>query len=99
MPIFDSDVVTAVLKHMNDDHNADNLLIARAFGHPDADSATMTGLDDLGGFWGYTVGGDSHELGVPWSGAIRERPEIRREIVVLYDAACAKLGVEPRPHA
>ena len=29
---------------------------------------------------------------------ITERPEIRREIVKVYDAACAKLGVEPRPH-
>ncbi|GAA3729897.1 hypothetical protein GCM10022239_03150 [Leifsonia bigeumensis] len=99
MPIFEADVVTAVLKHMNDDHNDDNLLIARAFGHPDADSATMTGLDGLGGFWGYTIGDDAHELGVPWSGPISARPEIRREIVVLYDAACARLGVEPRPHA
>jgi hypothetical protein len=35
---------------------------------------------------------------VPWSTEITERPEIRREIVVLYDAACAKLGIEPRPH-
>lgn len=99
MPTFESDVVTAVLAHMNDDHLDDNLLIARAFGHPDADSATMTGLDDLGGTWVYTIDGATHELGVPWSTRISERPEIRREIVVLYDAACARLGIEPRPHA
>jgi hypothetical protein len=98
MPIFDADVVTAVLKHMNGDHEDDNLLIARAFGHPDADSATMTGLDELGGFWNYTLEGEAHELGVPWAGPISERREIRREVVVLYDAACARLGVEPRPH-
>jgi hypothetical protein len=36
---------------------------------------------------------------VPWSGTITERSEIRREIVVLYDRACAKLGVTPRPHS
>lgn len=99
MPIFDADVVAAVLHHMNDDHLDDNLLIARAFGHPDADSAVMTGLDDLGGQWNYTVTGNDHELSVPWSTRITERPEIRREVVVLYDAACARLGVEPRPHA
>ncbi|MGO1919788.1 MAG: DUF2470 domain-containing protein, partial [Microbacterium sp.] len=29
--IFDSDVVAAILHHMNDDHVDDNLLIARAF--------------------------------------------------------------------
>ena len=32
------------------------------------------------------------------NGPISERPEIRREVVALYDAACAKLGVAPRPH-
>jgi hypothetical protein len=99
MPVFDSDVVNAVLKHMNGDHVDDNLLIARAFGHPDADSAIMTGLDELGGFWDYTVDGEAHELGVPWSHPISERPEIRREVVVIYDAACVRLGMTPRPHA
>ena len=33
---FDAGVVDAVLRHMNDDHLDDNLLIARAF-VPDAD--------------------------------------------------------------
>jgi hypothetical protein len=39
-------------------------------------------------------------LRVAWPGApISERPEVRREVVALYDAACAELGVDPRPHA
>jgi hypothetical protein len=84
---------------MNDDHRDDNLLIARAFGNPDATAATMTTLDNLGGTWVYTAGDAEHDLTVPWSGEISERPEIRREIVVLYDAACERLGLEPRPHA
>lgn len=94
MPTFSPDVVDAVLAHMNSDHNDDNLLIVRAFGHPDATTATMTTLDHLGGTW-------QHEAGlvtVPWSAEISERAEIRREIVTLYDTACARLGVEPRPH-
>ena len=33
------------------------------------------------------------------AGPITERPEVRREIVALYDEACRRLGVEPRPHA
>ncbi|MBR21586.1 MAG: DUF2470 domain-containing protein [Microcella pacifica] len=37
-------------------------------------------------------------LRVMWSAPISARPEIRREIVVLYDRACAALGVEPREH-
>jgi hypothetical protein len=98
MPIFHATVVDAVLAHMNDDHLDDNLLIARAFGHPDAAAATMTGLDETAGRWSYTVGDRAEELTVPWSTTISERHEIRREIVVLYDTACARLGIAPRPH-
>ena len=37
---------------------------------------------------------------MPWPGGpITERAEVRREIVALYDEACRRLGVEPRPHA
>lgn len=98
MPAFPPDVVAAVLAHMNGDHADDNLLIARAFGDPDAASATMVALDHAGGTWRFEAGGEERELTVPWSVEISERPEIRREIVVLYDAACARLGIEPRPH-
>lgn len=83
---------------MNSDHNDDNLLIARAFGDPDATSATMTTLDESGGTWSYTKGAAETDLVVPWSTTITERPEIRREIVVLYDAACERLGITPRAH-
>jgi hypothetical protein len=97
--VFSDDIVAAVMHHMNDDHAADNLLIARAFGNHDADTAHMVHLDGLAGYWVYTAG-DSPEqaLRVEWSQPISERAEIRREIVVLYDRACAILGVEPRPH-
>jgi len=98
VPTFTPDVIAAVLAHMNGDHPDDNLLIARAFGHPDASSATMIDLDETGGQWTYTVGGNSEALTVPWSTTISERAEIRREIVVLYDRACEKLGITPRPH-
>ena len=84
---------------MNSDHNDDNVLIARAFGDPDASSATMTTLDEAGGTWVYTTAAGETPLTVPWSAPISERPEIRREIVVLYDAACAKLGITPREHS
>ena len=100
---FDATVTAAVLHHMNDDHTDDNLLIARAFSAPgDAEvtDAVMTGFDGDGGTWRVTRGGTDADLVVPWPGGpITERPEVRREIVALYDAACARLGVEPRPHA
>lgn len=98
MPTFDSAVVDAVLAHMNGDHPDDNLLIARAFGNPEAETATMVGVDGSGGFWTYSVSDSPHDLTVPWSTQISERREIRREVVVLYDAACTKLGIQPRAH-
>ena len=99
MPAFPPDVDAAVLHHMNDDHLDDNLLIARAFGSKDAVSATMTALDHEGGTWSYQTADGEHTLTVPWPGGeIAERPEIRREVVRLYDDACARLGITPRPH-
>lgn len=99
---FDESVRGAVLSHMNDDHRDDNLLIARAFGpHDDVVSATMQGFDGDGGQWSaQTPDGAVIAFRVAWlGGPITERPEVRREIVALYDEACARLGVEPRPHA
>lgn len=97
---FDEAALAGVLGHMNRDHLDDNLLIARAFGDPDAVGATMTGFDGDGGDWDVaTTAGGTTALRVAWpGGAITERREVRREIVALYDAACHRLGVEPRPH-
>lgn len=101
--IFDTDVVTAVLRHMNGDHTDDNTLIAQAFGPASDEAVTeavMTSFDGDGGTWDVTRGGEVTVLRVPWPGGpIDERPAVRREVVALYDAACERLGVEPRPHA
>ena len=101
MTDFDSDVVSAVLAHMNGDHADDNLLIARAFGDRSAVRARMVGLDGRAGEWLYETDaspGVEHPLRVEWSAPIGARPEIRREVVALYDRACVALGVEPRAH-
>lgn len=98
---FDDDTLAGVLGHMNSDHTDDNVLIARAFGtDPAPAGATMTGFDGDGGDWIVTAAdGTATALRVPWPGGpISERGEVRREIVALYDAACARLGIEPRPH-
>jgi hypothetical protein len=95
---FDENIVSAILTHMNHDHRDDNLLIARAMVAPDAEAATMTGLDGSAGMWNVTVDGDEREVRIPWSVPITERAEVRREIVVLYEAACARLGVASRNH-
>jgi hypothetical protein len=84
---------------MNGDHTDDNVLIAQAFGDRDAETSQMVDLDENEGTWVFTVAGDQRMLDVPWPGGpISERGEIRREIVVLYDKACAVLGVIPRDH-
>lgn len=99
MAVFSSEVVDAVLHHMNDDHIEDSVLIVRAFSGHEVRDATMHDLDENGGTWHYVLDGEQHELHVPWPGGpVSERPEIRREIVALYDAACRELGLEARPH-
>lgn len=102
MPVttFSPDIIDAILRHMNGDHTDDNLLIARAFVDPAAEASTMTGLDGDGGRWDVTVADTTNSATVPWpAGPITERAEVRREIVALYDGACAVLGVQPRPHS
>lgn len=100
--VFDTDILRGVLKHMNSDHNDDNVLITRAYSDVvGITSAEMTTFDGDGGEWIVsTEAGDQHTVRIPWpGGAITERPEVRREVVALYDGACARLGVDPRPHA
>ncbi|WP_194396962.1 DUF2470 domain-containing protein [Microbacterium atlanticum] len=105
--LFDEAALTGVLSHMNADHAGDNLLIARAFAGESGvqpatiTSSTMTGFDGEKGVWtASTEDGGTLEIAVPWpGGAISQRPEVRREIVALYDEACRRLGVDPRPHA
>ncbi|WP_426322662.1 DUF2470 domain-containing protein [Microbacterium sp. E-13] len=106
-PVFDEAAIAGVLGHMNGDHGADNLLIARAFGGEagvtDAaiTAARMIRFDGDGGLWEATLDdGSTAEITVRWpSGPISERREVRREIVALYDEACRRTGIEPRPHS
>ncbi len=98
VPAFSTDVVAAVLRHMNTDHPDDNALITRAFGSADAHDALMVDVDATGGTWTYLAGGMTHRLVVPWTTTISERAEIRREVVVTYQRACEVLGISPRDH-
>ncbi|MFB2580121.1 DUF2470 domain-containing protein [Herbiconiux sp. P15] len=100
MTTFSPDIVDAILRHMNGDHPDDNLLIARAFVDPSAEAATMVDLDGDGGVWDVSIGGHATRASVAWpAGPITERAEVRREVVALYDDACAVLGIEPRAHS
>lgn len=94
---FDDAVISAVTGHMNDDHLDDSLIIARAFGYPEATASTMTGLDAEAGIWQVTDAEGERELRVNWvTGPITERAQIRSEAAKLYKAACDKLGISAR---
>ncbi|MEN2738758.1 DUF2470 domain-containing protein [Microbacterium sp. X-17] len=97
---FDDAVRSGVLGHMNADHTGDNVLIVRAFAGVEATSAVMTGFDGDGADWdATTAAGETQHVRVPWPGGpVTERAEVRREVVALYDEACGRLGIEPRPH-
>lgn len=95
--IIDDAVIGAVTAHMNDDHTDDSLLIARAFGHPGATSSVMTSLDAHGGTWRVTDLKGEHTLTLDWPGGeVTERAQIRREVVMIYRAACRMLDVPAR---
>jgi hypothetical protein len=94
---FSSEIVDAVLRHMNSDHSADNLVIVRAFADPGAVSAVMVDLDGNGGVWAVTsTTGETTQARIDWATPVTERSGIRREVVALYDDAREKLGLRPR---
>lgn len=91
---FGEDVIAAITRHMNHDHAADTLVICRGEGgHPEATAARMTGFDGDGGDFVVTVDGEESPLRIPWERPLRERPEVRPEIVRLYRASVEKLGL------
>lgn len=91
---FPPEVVAQIMRHMNDDHAADSLLIVRALGgRRDAETVRMSGMDADG--IDFTVG-DGTAVRVRFSRRLTQRAEVRREVVDLYRRACQVLGVPPR---
>lgn len=96
MKVFSEEVVAAVVAHMDDDHAEDNLIIARAFGAPNATKSEFFDLDETAGYWRVTEGSNTRDLKVEWpSGTITERPQIRKEVVLVFREACKRLGISP----
>ncbi len=92
--LFSSDVVAAVMRHMNNDHEADCLLICRGLGgQPNAESAVMSGMDESGIWFTAKVGGREVPIHLPWSSPLTERTRIRMEVTRMYREACAALGI------
>jgi hypothetical protein len=96
---FPPDVVAAVCRHMDEDHPDDALLIVRALGGaPDATAARTTGVDGAGLRFSVDEPSGSREVDVPFARRISTRPEIREQVVGLYERACAVSGAPARPH-
>jgi putative heme iron utilization protein len=94
---FGPDVVTAVAKHMNEDHAADSLMIVRALGDtPDATAAELFHIDGTGVDFKVAVGDEERAVRVPFSRPLTERPAIREELTRMSTEAATALGVEPR---
>jgi putative heme iron utilization protein len=94
---FTPDVVAQIMRHMNVDHAGDSLLICRSLGgQPDAQAAEMAGMDADGIDFRAVVNGSDVDVRLPWSERLTERPQVRAEVVRMYQEACAALGIEPR---
>lgn len=94
---FTPDVVQAIKRHMNDDHGDDALLICKGLGgQPEAASATTADVDAEAIEFVAVVDGRDVTVRVPWSTTLTERAQVRREVVRLYQEACAALGVPAR---
>ena len=88
-------VVTAqVMRHMNDDHRDDSLLICRALGgRGHATAAAMAGMDPDGIVFTVQEPAGQYEVRIPWAEPIAERSQIRREVVRMYTEARERLGL------
>ena len=85
------------MKHMNNDHAPDSLLIVQALGHePSATAALMSGMDGEAILFDATVNGEPKRVRIPWSTPLTERAQVRPEVVRMYREACTRLGVAPR---
>lgn len=97
---FSPEVVTAIARHMNDDHVEDNVTICRGLGgQPTTTAATMTGMTPEGITFGATLDdGTETEVVVPWSEPITERAQVRMEVVRMHTEASEALGLPAREH-
>lgn len=85
---WDDATVTAVARHMNDDHAAACLLLVQRLGDvPDATSARMTGMDPEGLLLAATVAGVERPARVAWPSVPVDRADVRAQVVALSAAA------------
>ncbi|MGX7677845.1 DUF2470 domain-containing protein [Jatrophihabitans sp. DSM 45814] len=85
---FTPEVVAQIMRHMNEDHADDNVLIVQVLGElPSAERAMMSGMDADGIEFLARVTGRDVQVRLPWSERISERSQVRAEVVRLYEEA------------
>lgn len=85
---FTPEAVTAIARHMNDDHAEDTLTICRAFsGSVDVTSARVVDLGLHGLDLVAVIAGREQAVHVGWLETPIDRPGIRQQIVRLFEAA------------
>lgn len=99
---FPALVEAEVLRHLNNHHGDDHLLIVQELGHrPGARSAVAVGVDTAGIDFvvdGHGHGdGDGDRVRLSWPQPVSDRAAIRAAATALYQQACHKRGITPRP--
>lgn len=78
---FPPEVVAAICRHMNEDHQLDCLALARGPGRrPRATAATMVGVDRVGFDLLARVDGRDEPVRIEWGRELRERSEVREAL-------------------
>lgn len=89
---FPDHVVTAVVRHMNEDHAADTAVIVRAFGGlRQVDTAEVIDVDIAGLTCAAWVADTVHTIRVSFAAPVTQRLRLREEITRLYHDARATL--------
>ncbi len=85
---FTPDVVAQIMRHMNEDHAADSLLICQVLGGvPGATAARMSGMDAAGIEFAADVSGTQQKIRIPFSQRLTARAQVRTEVTRLYHEA------------
>lgn len=97
---FTSDVIAAIMRHMNGDHADDCRVICQGLGgQPRATDAAMSGMDADGMDFLATVDGAPVPVRIPFTERLTERRQVRVQAARMYREACAVLGIAPRADA
>jgi len=82
-----ADCAAGILRHMNEDHSEALVLLARAAGETDVETATMTAVDRLGFHLRLRSGDRVHGARIAFPREVRDTPEVRTVLVDMVRAA------------